>query len=145
MQQLIEYIGHHTLLAAGAAFAGLMVLAFELQARAQAASALSAMQAVRLMNQGALVIDVRARDQFEVGHIAEARNLLASELDGQADSLAKWRDKTVIAYCADGRASASAARTLTKLGFTKAFSLSGGLNAWLKENLPLAKPVAGGK
>ena len=38
---------------------------------------------------------------------------------------------------------AGAARTLTKLGFTKVFSLEGGLNAWVKDNLPLTK--TGGK
>ncbi len=30
-------------------------------------------------------------------------------------------------------------RSLTKLGFTKVFNLQGGLNAWVKDNLPLAK------
>ena len=33
----------------------------------------------------------------------------------------------------------------TKLGFTKVFNLDGGLNAWIKDNLPLTKSAAGGK
>jgi rhodanese-related sulfurtransferase len=40
---------------------------------------------------------------------------------------------------------AGAARTLTRLGFTKVFNLEGGLNAWLKDNLPLAKNSSGAK
>ena len=32
-----------------------------------------------------------------------------------------------------------------KLGFTKVFNLHGGLNAWVKDNLPLAKTAPGGK
>jgi rhodanese-related sulfurtransferase len=32
-----------------------------------------------------------------------------------------------------------------KLGFTKVFNLQGGLNAWQKDNLPLAKSPQGGK
>jgi 3-mercaptopyruvate sulfurtransferase SseA len=28
---------------------------------------------------------------------------------------------------------------LTKLGFTKVFNLDGGLNAWIKDNMPLAQ------
>ncbi len=51
----------------------------------------------------------------------------------------KWRDKNVITYCDSGADGAGAARTLMKLGFTKVFNLQGGLNAWVKDNLPLAK------
>jgi len=40
---------------------------------------------------------------------------------------------------------AGAARTLTKLGFTKVFNLEGGVNAWIKDNLPLTKTASGGK
>ena len=40
---------------------------------------------------------------------------------------------------------AGAARTLTKLGFTKVFNLEGGLNAWVKDNLPLTKTTGNGK
>ena len=101
------------------------------------------MQAVRLMNQGALVIDLRAKDAFDAGHIGDARNVPASDLESQADSLNKWRDKTVITYDDSGMAGAGAARTLTKLGFSKVFSLEGGLNAWTKDNLPLTKTSAG--
>ena len=57
----------------------------------------------------------------------------------------KWRDKNVIAYDDSGIGGAGAVRTLTKLGFTKVFNLEGGLNAWIKDNLPLTKTAAGGK
>ena len=67
------------------------------------------------------------------------------ELESQAETLKKWRDKTVITYCDSGVSGAGAARTLIKLGFTKVFNLEAGLNAWVKDNLPLAKTAAGGK
>ena len=93
----------------------------------QAFAALSAMQAVRLMNQGALVIDLRAKELYDAGHIGDARNVPAAELESQADSLKKWRDKNVITYCDSGASGASGARTLMKLGFTKVFNLQRGL------------------
>ena len=68
----------------------------------QSFAALSAMQAVRLMNQGALVLDLRGKEAFDAGHIGDARNVPAAELEAQADALKKWRDKTVIAYCDTG-------------------------------------------
>lgn len=143
MQQLLEFIGHHPYLSGAALVAAMAVLGYELYARIQAFAALSAAQAVRLMNQGALVIDLRSKEAFDAGHIVEARNVPAADLLSQADSLKKWRDKNVITYCDSGASGASGARALIKLGFTKVFNLQGGLNAWVKDNLPLARTAAG--
>jgi rhodanese-related sulfurtransferase len=145
MQQLLEFIGHHPYLAGAAVAAAVIVLVYELRERVQAFAALSATQAVRLMNQGALVIDLRSRELYDAGHIVDARNVPAAELQSQADTLKKWRDKNVITYCDSGTNGASAARSLVKLGFTKVFNLQGGLNAWVKDNMPLSKTAAGGK
>jgi len=145
MQRLFEYVGHHPWLAGGAVLMAAALAVYEVRARIQAFAALSAMQAVRLMNQGALVLDLRPKASFDAGHIGDARNVPAAELEAQADSLKKWRDKTVITYDDSGIGGAGAARMLTKLGFTKVFSLEGGLNAWMKDNLPLTKTASGGK
>ena len=144
MQRLLDYIGHHPYLAGATLLAAIAVLVFELRARVHAFAALSAMQAVRLMNQGALVIDLRSKELYDAGHIVDARNVPVADLESQADALKKWRDKSVITYCDSGANGASAARSLMKLGFTKVFNLQGGLNAWVKDNLPLAK-TGGGK
>jgi len=143
MQRFFEFVGHHPYLAGGAALAAILVAVYEIRERLQAFAALSAMQAVRLMNQGALVLDLRTKQSYDAGHISEARHVPAAELAAQADTLKKWRDKNVITYDDTGMGGAGAARTLTKLGFTKVFSLEGGLNAWVKDNLPLTK--TGGK
>jgi rhodanese-related sulfurtransferase len=145
MQRLFEFIGHHPYLASGAVLAVVVVAFYEIRERIQAFAALSSMQAVRLMNQGALVIDLRSKEAYDAGHIGEARNVPVAELAAQADALKKWRDKNVITYCDSGVNGASGARTLMKLGFTKVFNLHGGLSAWVKDNLPLAKTSQGGK
>jgi rhodanese-related sulfurtransferase len=145
MQRLFEFIGHHPFLAGGAILAAVALAGYEIWARLQAFAALSAMQAVRLMNQGALVLDLRPKQAFDAGHIGEARNVPAAELEAQADSLKKWRDKTVITYDDSGMGGAGAARTLTKLGFTQVFNLEGGLNAWVRDNMPLTKTAPNAK
>jgi rhodanese-related sulfurtransferase len=145
MQRVFEFIAHHPYLASGAVLAAVAVAIYEVQARLQAFAALSAMQAVRLMNQGALILDLRSKDSFDAGHIGDARNVAAGDLPSQADTLKKWRDKNVITYDENGSGGAGAARTLTKLGFTKVFSLQGGFNAWVKDNLPLTKTASSGK
>ncbi len=143
MQQLLEFIAHHPYLAVGALLAAMLVIAYEIRERFQAFAALSAAQAVRLMNQGALVVDLRGKEMFDAGHIGEARNIPVGDLAAQADSLKKWRDKPVITYCDRGNTGVGAARALTKLGFTQVFNLSGGLEAWNKDNLPLVKTSVG--
>ena len=145
MQRLLEYLSHHPYLAGATLLAAIVVVAFELRARVHAFAALSATQAVRLMNQGALVIDLRSKEQYDAGHIVDARNVPVGELESQADSMKKWRDRNVITYCDGGGDGASAARALMKLGFGKVFNLQGGLNAWVKDNLPLAKTTSKGK
>jgi rhodanese-related sulfurtransferase len=95
------------------------------------------------MNQGAIVLDLRPKAAYDAGHIGDARNVPAAELESQGDALKKWREKNVITYCDSGVNGASSARALTKMGFTKVFNLQGGVNAWVKENLPLVK--SGGK
>jgi rhodanese-related sulfurtransferase len=139
MQRLFEFIGHHPYLGVAALLAAVAVVVYEVRERMQAFAALSSMQAVRLMNQGALVIDLRGKEHYDAGHIGDARNVPVGELKGQADGLKKWRDKNVITYCDTGVNGARGARTLLELGFTKVFNLHGGLNAWVKDNLPLAK------
>jgi rhodanese-related sulfurtransferase len=145
MQRLFEFVGHHPYLASGAVLVAVALAVYEIMARLQAFAALSAMQAVRLMNQGALVLDLRSKQAFDAGHIGEARNVPSAELEAQAETLRKWRDKNVITYDDSGTGGAGAARTLTKLGFTKVFNLEGGLNAWIKDNLPLTKSASGAK
>src|SRR5580693_5320508 len=112
MQRLIEYISLHYFLALGAAAAALAVAVYELRERSQAFAALSAPQAVRLMNQGAIVLDLRGKAAFDAGHIGDARNVPAAELESQAEALKKWRDKSVITYCDSGVSGASSARAL---------------------------------
>ena len=67
--------------------AAVAVIVYEVRERVQSFAALSAMQAVRLMNQGALVIDLRGKEAFDAGHIGDARNVPAAELEAQADTL----------------------------------------------------------
>ena len=92
--RLFEYIGNHPYLAAAAVTAAIVVLVYELRARVQAFAALSAMQAVRLMNQGALVIDLRAKERTTPGISAMRATCLSPELESQAESLKKWRERT---------------------------------------------------
>jgi rhodanese-related sulfurtransferase len=139
MDRLLVFIGHHPLTASDALVASLIVAAFELRLRSQGAAALSPQELIRLMNQGALLLDLRPQEQFAAGHISGARQMPSEQILKAGDSLKKYKEKLVIVYCEGGSVAPAAVRQLASQGFTKAFSLRGGLSAWRAENLPLAR------
>jgi rhodanese-related sulfurtransferase len=139
MAQLIEFANHHPWLIGGLFASWIAVMFYELRARAGGVTHVSAADAVRLINKGALVIDVRKPDEFQAGHIVNARNLTLDRLKGEEDSVAKKKDKVLLAVCDNGGLSGKAASMLRKAGYTNAFSLKGGLGGWRADNLPLVK------
>ncbi len=139
MDRLIEYVGHHPLLVAAAVIAGAIVFAYEYYLRMQGLSAISPQELIRLMNQGALVLDIRTLDEFAAGHINGARQLPPDQVPKAGETLKKHREKPVVVYGADETGGPVVVRNLASHGFTKAFCLRGGLASWKAENLPLAK------
>jgi rhodanese-related sulfurtransferase len=142
MQQIIEYIIRHPLLVGVTAAVALVSLAYEVSRARGGGQSVGAAEAVRLLNQGAVMLDVRSKDQFDAGHVIDARNVPASDLDAAAESLKRLRDKVLIACCDNGLTSAGIARTLRGQGFSKVATLRGGLQTWRAENLPLVKSDA---
>lgn len=93
-------------------------------------------EAVRLINQGATVVDLREAAKFAAGHIVDAINVTASDLKSQPESRIK-KKKPVLLVCENGSASARLVAPLREAGFEVAWSLDGGLAAWERENLPV--------
>lgn len=142
MNRFFEYTTNHPFLIAAAAILAVLAIVIEMRHRSRGASAIGTADAVRLANTGALVVDVRDSKDYEAGHIIEARHIPAAELGSRAESLKKFKEKPVIVYCDAGFTSAGAARQLRASGFNKVVTLSGGLNSWRQENLPLVKGAA---
>ena len=92
--------------------------------------------AVSAINNGTAVIDVRPAEQFATGHIVDARNILAADLDAAKEPLTKNKKGTVL-VCENGASSAECAARLRKQGIDNVFSLKGGVMAWQQENLPI--------
>jgi rhodanese-related sulfurtransferase len=139
MDRLLEYITHHPWYAGGMAVAALLVIVYELRTRNENQSAVSPQDLVRLMNQGAVVIDLRAGDAFASGHVAGARQMSGEQILKAGDTLKKQKEKVLVVYDDSGSLGAAAVRQLTAQGFTNAFNLRGGISAWRAENLPLSK------
>ena len=91
------------------------------------------------MNQGALLLDLRPADQYQTGHLAGARQMSGEALLAAGDTLKRHKEKTVVVYDDTGSLSGAAVRQLVAQGFTRAFTLRGGLAAWRADNLPLSR------
>ena len=139
MQRLLDYATHHPGLSLLLGAALLAVLVYELRERSRGLGAISPQDAVRLMNQGATVLDVRDAEAYAAGHIRGARHLPADRLADSLDSLKRLKERPVIVYCERGSSAATTLRTLAAQGFTKVVSLRGGLGAWRTENLPVTR------
>jgi len=139
MERLIQYVTLHPLLAASVVVALVAVVTFESRIRRLAAAAVSSQELIRLMNQGALVLDIRKQDEFALGHVNGAKHLPSDQILKAGDQYKRFKEKPVVVYCDSGSLAAAAVRQLTEQGFTKAFTLRGGFAGWRSENLPIAK------
>lgn len=139
MDRILEFANHHPVLATATAVAVAIVLVYEMRARRESLSAVSPQELIRLVNQGALLLDLRPVEQFQAGHVAGARQMSGEQILKAGETLKKHKEKTVVVYDESGSLGAAAVRQLAAQGFTRAFALRGGLAAWRADNLPVAR------
>jgi rhodanese-related sulfurtransferase len=139
MDHLLKFVTAHYWMAAGTAFALALVVVYEMRARTESQFSVSPQELIRLMNQGALVLDLRPQDKFAEGHLAGARQMSGEALLAAGDTLKKHKEKTVVVYDDTGTLSGAAIRQLAAQGFTRAYTLRGGLSAWRADNLPVSR------
>jgi rhodanese-related sulfurtransferase len=139
MDRLLDYFTNHPYLAGGLVLMIIVVVAYEMRRQGQGSTAVAPNGAIRMMNEGAVLVDVRPVNQFKDGHIAGARNVPGDQIAADAKALEKLSGKTLIMCCDTGSTAGAAVRTLTRAGIKNVFSLRGGLAAWRQENLPIVK------
>ena len=106
------------------------------------ANQVSAVQLPQLINQeNAVVVDVCPPEEFRKGHIPAAINIPVEQIKEQLGQLEKFRkkDRPIVLSCRSGQRASRAAAVLRKNEFERVYTLSGGLAAWEKENLPLER------
>jgi rhodanese-related sulfurtransferase len=85
-----------------------------------------------------LLIDVREFFEYRKSRLKDAINIPSSgDLELAADSIDKQCD--LFFYCTSGFRSRRVAKFFSEEGFTKAYSLDGGIKTWKKERMPVVK------
>jgi rhodanese-related sulfurtransferase len=139
VDRVLEYISHHPLLATATAVLAALIVVYEMRARSESLVSVSPQDLIRLMNQGALLLDLRPQEQYAAGHLAGARQMGSDEILKASETLKRHKEKAVVVYDDSGSLGAAAVRQLAAQGFTRVFALRGGLTAWRADNLPVSR------
>jgi phage shock protein E len=81
-----------------------------------------------LINNGALLVDVRSPAEFAAGHIPGARNIPVDELERRVSELGD-PSTAIIVYCRSGARSGSARSVLKGRGYSRVHNL-GAMSNW---------------
>lgn len=138
MKDIVNFITNHWVLCS--LFVTVLVLLILNEVRNNLGSSqISAQEAVQRMNhQEAVVIDLRAANVFDEGHIVGAHNIPISLLEKKLNTLQKHLGKPIILFGGSQAETTEAVRVLQPKGF-QILKLPGGLQAWRAASLPLTK------
>jgi rhodanese-related sulfurtransferase len=99
-------------------------------------------EAEELINQGAIVIDVRQPYEFGHDHIQDAILLPIDGLFSFSVALGEKnfsKDEPIIFVCEMGQRSAAASEVAAIAGYSKVYNLEGGMNMWRYEGKPFIR------
>ncbi|MEP6909042.1 MAG: molybdopterin-synthase adenylyltransferase MoeB [Actinomycetota bacterium] len=85
-----------------------------------------------------VLVDIRELWELERGRIGDSVHIPMAELD---DKLERYRERSIVLYCAHGNRSLRAAKAFSERGYGAIVSLAGGIDAWGKAGLPLELPA----
>jgi rhodanese-related sulfurtransferase len=99
-------------------------------------------EAKQLIDAGALVIDVRGKDQFDFRHIPGALLITLDELQQGIPKLilSEAKDRQIVVYCNEGLVHGpEAAAILNKAGYANAVNLKAGIEGWAASGQAIEK------
>ncbi|NIG88751.1 MAG: rhodanese-like domain-containing protein [Serratia symbiotica] len=141
LQEIMPFVSKHPILSLAWIALLVSVIIITFKSRFSKVKEVSRGEATRLINkEDALVVDIRSRDDFYKGHLANAINFTANAIkSGNLDDLEKYKARPIIVVCANGIASREPAENLNKSGFNNVVMLQEGIAGWNAENLPLVR------
>jgi phage shock protein E len=86
-------------------------------------SLVSERMARQLLQQGALVVDVRQPDEFRDSHVVRALNIPLGDLERRLPRHARDKQQMLLVHCLSGGRSATAKRNLQAMGYMNVYNL----------------------
>ncbi len=140
MDQYIEFASNHYLLVLALVTVSFLLIQDLVENTFSGFKRLSPLMTVTKMNStDMVVVDVREPHEFIKGHIKDAINIPLGKFDEQLSTLEPYKDKDILIACQTGTRSTPACKSLLKAGFTNVYNLSGGMQSWEDNKLPIEK------
>ncbi len=93
-------------------------------------------QAVKALNDGSVLLDVREHVEWVQGHAPQAIHIPMSQLSDRVEEIP--RDRLILCVCHIGGRSAVVADALNRAGW-QACNVAGGMEAWAAAGLPVTR------
>ena len=87
-------------------------------------------------NKSPLILDVRTKKEYDLGHIPEAVNIDFKQLNQRINEIDNYKNSTVVVYCETGVRAKVAELILSQAGFKSILHLEGDMSGWRSSNLP---------
>ncbi len=85
--------------------------------------------AKKLIAEGAVLLDVRTKEEFDAKHLDKAENISIQELDARMADVEKLtggdKTKPIVLYCGSGKRAGTAKEKLVKAGYTQVTNAGG--------------------
>jgi len=102
-------------------------------------SSLTPQESVLFINrENALVLDVRDVEAFKKGHIVDSLNIPGQVLQSRINELTRFKDRPILVVGPQAMA-VTALKSLKEASFIRLKQITGGIEAWKSEGLPLVK------
>ncbi|MDH3616218.1 MAG: rhodanese-like domain-containing protein [Gammaproteobacteria bacterium] len=137
MDKFLEFTSNHVLLVSALMISFFLLVFTELRRKASGLVNVEAGDVVKLINNDAVVIDIRSADAFARGHIVSAKNIPHDELDGKMEQLEQYKNTPIVAVCDAGVTTTQVVNKLRSAGFESVFGLKGGMSGWGQAGLPV--------
>ncbi|MGA9163464.1 MAG: rhodanese-like domain-containing protein [Thiobacillus sp.] len=135
----MQFLQTNWMLVSIAAVSGAMLVWSFIGSKLSGVDEADTLKATRLYNDDALVLDVREEKEYAAGHIPKARLIPLGQLASRMQELDKFKSRPILVTCRSGHRSARACGMLKKAGFETVYNQAGGIIAWERANLPVAK------
>jgi len=87
-------------------------------------------EAWQMINDGALLVDVRTQKEYNTGHLPGSKLIPIAEVDARIAEFGNDKSRPVVLYCASGGRAGKVKATLEARGFTNVLN-AGGYNAMI--------------
>ncbi len=134
MDKFLQFAGNHTLLVVALLASFFLVIFTELRRKATGMIDVDTPEAVKLINNDAVVVDLRSAEAYGRGHIVNAKNMSADEVESRIGS---DKSKPIIAVCDAGISARRTVAALRAKGYESVYSLKGGMTGWSTAGLPV--------